>query len=103
MSVNGTIMYGINGGRIGECFVITAMDEQDAITDLAIRPNPSTGQFTLHNPRLAKNIAVYPSSGQKIWQGSGNTIDITAQPPGVYTAVVATERGRQAVRLVVMR
>jgi len=70
---------------------------------LRFLPNPSTGQFTLHNPRLAKNITVYTSTGQQVWQGTGNTIDLTEQPPGVYTAVVATEHGRQAVRLVVVR
>jgi len=68
-----------------------------------ITPNPSTGQFTLGLLPLANTIAVYTSTGQQVWQGGGNTIDLTAQPPGVYTAVVATERGRQAVRLVVVR
>jgi uncharacterized delta-60 repeat protein len=68
-----------------------------------ISPNPSTGIFTLNNASTTNLITVYTSTGQQVWQGTGNTIDLTAQPPGVYTVVVATERGRQATRLVLVR
>jgi hypothetical protein len=56
-------------------------------------------------PQIVDTIdAVYTTTGHRTYgQGTGNTIDLIAQPPGVYTAVVATERGRQAVRLVVVR
>jgi hypothetical protein len=64
-------------------------------------PNPSTGIFTIGIP--TPSTTVYTSTGQQVWKGTGNTIDLSSQPPGVYTAVVATERGRQAVRLVVVR
>ncbi len=72
-------------------------------TELAVSPNPSSGQFTINGIIKPTTVFVYSSTGQPVWQGSGNTIDLTAQPPGVYTAVIATERGRQAVRLVVLR
>nr|MBP9161481.1 T9SS type A sorting domain-containing protein [Flavobacteriales bacterium] len=64
-------------------------------------PNPSTGIFMIGIP--TPSTTVYTSTGQQVWKGTGNTIDLSSQPPGVYTAVVATERGRQAVRLVVVR
>jgi hypothetical protein len=70
---------------------------------LAAFPNPSSGHFTVNGVRSPFAISVYSSTDQQVWQSSGITIDLTAQPPGVYTAVVTTMQGRQAVRLMVVR
>ncbi len=71
--------------------------------ELAATPNPSSGHYTLSAIVPPFTISVYSATGKQVWQGSGNTIDLSTQPPGVYTAVLATERGRQVLRLVVLR
>jgi hypothetical protein len=87
-----------------ECVAIATNVEEGISRVLpSIFPNPSTSTFTIRNASCSNEIAVYTTTGHRVWQGTGNTIDLIAQPPGVYTAVVATERGRQAVRLVVVR
>ena len=110
LRLHDTYVYSEQSGNPGlpgipcDCSLLpVGIEELHSAMTAFITPNPSTGQFILVLAQKAKSIAVYSATGQQIWQGSGNTIDLTTQPPGVYTAVVATERGRQAVRLVVVR
>lgn len=46
---------------------------------------------------------VLDTQGRLVTSVRGNEIDLTAQPSGVYTAVVRSAGGRAAVRLVVVR
>lgn len=64
-------------------------------------PNPSTGLF--HLGHLAEKISIYNAQGKLLFRQHGNEVDLSAHPPGVYTAVVQTARGKIAQRLVVMR
>jgi len=64
--------------------------------------NPSTGFFRL-NTTAPIVVDVFDAQGRFITSVRGNEIDLTTQPPGVYTAVVRSASGRTAVRLVVMR
>jgi hypothetical protein len=64
--------------------------------------NPSSGLFRL-NATTPINVAVFDAQGRLVTSVRGNEIDLTAQPPGVYTAVVRSAGGRAAVRLVVVR
>lgn len=64
--------------------------------------NPSTGLFRL-NATTPINVAVFDAQGRLVTSVPGNEIDLTAQPPGVYIAVVSNTGGRTAIRLVVMR
>jgi hypothetical protein len=64
-------------------------------------PNPSTGLFTLD--KAPERITVYNAMGRRLFRTRGNTIDLSAWPPGVYTAVVQTPQGRATQRLVVVR
>jgi len=68
---------------------------------LTINPNPSTGHFYLG--QAVRQVTVYSAQGRLLFTAHGKEVDLSSQQPGVYTAVVATERGRQAVRLVVVR
>jgi hypothetical protein len=70
---------------------------------LTASPNPTTGQFILSGGNIPRSISIFTSTGQFVWEGSGNTIDLSAQPPGVYTAVVVSEGSSQALRLIVER
>ena len=70
-------------------------------TNLQISPNPSSALF--HISRAAELITVYNAQGKLLFRQHGNEVDLGAYPPGVYTAVVRTERGPSAQRLVVVR
>lgn len=64
-------------------------------------PNPSTGLF--HLGQAADHISVYNAQGRLLFRQHGNEVDLSAYPPGVYTAVVETAKGNSVLRLVVMR
>lgn len=64
-------------------------------------PNPSIGLF--HFSQAAEQIIVYNAQGKLLFRQHGNEVDLSAYPPGVYTAVVQTARGTIAQRLMVMR
>lgn len=66
-----------------------------------VTPNPSTGLF--HLGQAAKQITVYNAQGKLLFRQHGNEVDLSAYPPGVYTAVVQAAKGNSAQRLVVVR
>ncbi len=79
-----------------------SMSELDAISAESVAtPNPSTGLFHLSD--AAERITVYNAMGKLLFRGQGNTIDLSAWPPGVYTAVLRTAKGIRTQRLVVVR
>ena len=67
----------------------------------AATPNPSTGLF--HLAQASAQITVYNAQGRLLFRQHGDEVDLSAYPPGVYTAVVQTAKGSSALRLVVMR
>ncbi|MBK9764826.1 MAG: T9SS type A sorting domain-containing protein [Flavobacteriales bacterium] len=69
---------------------------------IKLTPNPSNGLFTLSNG-LKQHFTVFNAQGQFISNGNGPVIDLSAQPTGLYTAVIGTASGQQVVRLVVQR
>ena len=73
-------------------------------TEYHAYPNPSNGLFTLSTAsNLTDQVLVYDPHGREVLRTREKTIDLGAHPPGVYTAVVTTAQGRQAVRLVLLR
>jgi len=73
-------------------------------TEYRAYPNPSNGLFTLSTAsNLTDQVLVYDPHGREVLRTREKTIDFGAHPPGVYTAVVTTAQGRQAVRLVLLR
>ena len=103
-SVSDTIQYGFDAGYPGHCFLSIDVGEnffeEDPITAF---PNPSTGQFTLSPSQKANAITVYTPTGQQLIQSTGQTIDLSAYPPGLYHALVRTAQGEGHVRLMVQR
>lgn len=64
--------------------------------------NPSTGIFRL-NATTPIEVMVLDAQGRLVTSVRGNELDLSAHPPGLYTAVVTTAQGRQAMRLMVVR
>jgi len=70
-------------------------------------PNPSTGRFSLHLPdQLIQNLSVSNSLGQTILNHSNIEahdfiIDLSQASKGTYFALVTTEKGSKAIKLIV--
>jgi hypothetical protein len=67
-----------------------------------VSENPSTGLFRL-NTTAPIAVEVFDAQGRAIAAIRANELDLSAHPPGPYTAVVTTAQGRQAIRLMVVR
>ncbi|HRO97775.1 MAG TPA: T9SS type A sorting domain-containing protein [Ferruginibacter sp.] len=88
-------------GGPGSCnWTLGIHDVRDRFSSAA-SPNPSTGLF--HLSQAPKQITVYNAQGKQLFRQHGNEVDLSAYPPGVYTAVVETKKGPSAQRLVVVR
>ena len=68
---------------------------------LSVSPNPSTGLFTLG--QAAEQISVYNAQGRLLFRQHDREVDLSAYPPGLYTAVVRTAQGVGSIRLMVQR
>ena len=107
--INDAVMFnrsndGLPGGP--PCCVPLFLDvaDQNNIPTLRPAPNPSNGLFTLSTAsNLTDQVLVCDPHGREVLRTREKTIDLGAHPPGVYTAVVTTAQGRQAVRLVLLR
>ena len=107
-AVNDTIQFDINGinlGYVGQSCWQIASDVSESGTNEPARfnvsPNPSTGLF--HLGAAAREVQVYNAQGKLLFRQKGNEVDLGAEPPGVYTTVVETDKGRSVERLVVVR
>jgi hypothetical protein len=76
----------------------------DHAPSLGLWPNPSQGVFQVPNP-TAWALSVYDIHGREVLYGLpfSREIDLSEQPPGVYTAVLLTPAGPVAQRLMVLR
>ena len=68
-----------------------------------VAPNPGTGLFTLLGQAVPSQVMVFDPQGREVLHTRDRTIDLAGHVPGLYTAVVTTAQGRQAVRLVLVR
>jgi len=69
---------------------------------LVVGPNPSSGLFAFSDGHK-HSFTVFTTHGSALITGNFSVIDLSGQPTGIYTAVVAAAQGRQALRLVVLR
>jgi len=99
MSHNDTLWY-VTPGTCASTIAI----EEHPVQHILSHPNPSNRLFTLSTAsNLTDQVLVYDPHGREVLRTREKTIDLGAHPPGVYTAVVTTAQGRQAVRLVLLR
>ena len=109
VTVNDTNAYngysnpsGLPGGDPCCHALTTGIGSTQEVASICVTPNPSNGLFTLSNG-LKQGFTVFNAQGQFISNGRGPEIDLSAQPTGLYTAVIGTASGQQVVRLVVQR
>ncbi|MCB0808411.1 MAG: T9SS type A sorting domain-containing protein [Flavobacteriales bacterium] len=86
------------GGSPGYCWP-TSIDEHIR-SRVLVHPNPSSNSFTLSIGSDLLSVAVFDPQGREVLHTRERSIDLTGYAPGLYTAVVTTKQGPQAVRLV---
>ena len=67
-----------------------------SIAEYSISPNPTSGIATINGNDAVKNVTVFNSLGQKVWEGKSNTIDMTSLQSGIYIATINFEGGKTA-------
>lgn len=88
-------------GYPGSCLSV-GIEEESNDHELRASPNPSTGRFQLSG-NFQVPAQVFDVVGSLVAAPTSSTIDLTTQPPGIYTAVITSSAGRQVLRLVVER
>ena len=93
--------------RVGQtCFNWDAVDDSKNLSFASIQPNPNNGHFTVVGQNL-KSAVIYNAIGQKVasTQGEGNqlTLDLSAQPAGIYFVNITDSEGRKCVRKVLKK
>ena len=97
-----TTPVGDPGGPTICCWPLgLSVTEVDPSRHVLVSPNPSTGLFRFTNAPGEKRIL--DTRGREVLVTQANEVDLSGQPPGIYTAVVITASSRQAVRLVIVR
>ncbi len=109
--VNDTMRYDLSnnglpgpGGAGQACWpVSTGLNEAvlGGNAYMTVLPNPSSGLF--HFGQVAEQIIVYNAEGRLLFRQSGQEVDLSTYPPGLYHAVVRTVQSVGHVRLVVVR
>jgi hypothetical protein len=89
------------------------MNEANSVNDVWVYPNPSKGKFSfdlLFDNATDADIAVFDVTGRiiqtkrfiKVWNKSVD-IDLSAQPEGVYYAIVKNEKRQWMKKLIISR
>lgn len=80
------------------CNTLTSIREENGL-QLTISPNPSTGIFTITHPGLTSGeVEVFDQLGRKVTSmqisTSSTTIDLSAEPAGMYYLRLRDDKGR---------
>lgn len=101
-TVDGNVLFSPLGPDLTACGDLTSgILHSKIVPGPVVYPNPSTGIF--HLGVAAREVQVYNAQGQLLFTHKGHEVDLSTWPPGVYTAVVETGKGRSVERLVVVR
>ncbi|MFT5750861.1 MAG: hypothetical protein ACI828_002170 [Flavobacteriales bacterium] len=79
---------------------MTLSVEDNSINTISITPNPSTGLYTIANTQNSElyTVHVYNALGQLVTIIThSNSIDLSAQPNGVYIAKIKNQSGTNAI------
>lgn len=79
----------------------TAGMPQDAVTDLKLYPNPTSGQLYVSGMQEGLTVCLYDNLGRLRLTGQTPIIDLSSIPSGVYQLMIKTIIGTRTERLVV--
>ncbi|MBI4946480.1 MAG: T9SS type A sorting domain-containing protein [Bacteroidetes bacterium] len=73
---------------------------------IEIYPNPNTGTFTIETQEQESELTIVNILGEKVYQSiiqqlTNSTIDLSAQPNGIYFIHIKTEQGTATQKLII--
>ena len=70
---------------------------------ISIYPNPTQDQINFNQPEMVKNVIIYTTTGQKVFETNElqNNISINNFPSGVYLINIETITGAQITKKIV--
>ncbi len=77
----------------------TAISETGDKEHISVYPNPGSGIYTIDGENI-EAFEIRNSAVQLVLKSSGNTIDISDQPDGVYLLTVTTNSTKKTYRLI---
>jgi hypothetical protein len=83
------------------CSMSVGIAESGVLPNL-LSENPTAGLFVLDSPTPIE-VVVHNAQGQFIARAITKEIDLSAHPPGVYTATIGNGMERRSLRLLVIR
>lgn len=93
-----------NPGQV-RVFDLSGVLSSDAFVALrtAVYPNPATDvvYIELKDGLMLKEVTVYNSLGQEVKKSNSSTVQITGLASGIYYAVITTDRGKAAHKIVI--
>jgi hypothetical protein len=84
--------------------VITGIDKNDLVNNVAVYPNPTNGLITIDNPMLA-DVTVYNMAGSEVVKADKNVkqIDLSAFPEGVYFVRFSNQNSTTVKKIALIR
>ena len=75
--------------------------EDNALANLSVSPNPTTGIINIDNAGMLNNVSLTDVSGKVVAMNVvGNTVDISSFASGVYFLNIETEKGSTTKKIV---
>jgi hypothetical protein len=69
-------------------------------TIFTIVPNPSSGKYKIHGSIQEMHVKIYNQMGEHVSEVSGNEIDISNQPGGIYLMEITCGKDRKITKIV---
>lgn len=96
-----------NNTTLSESILMTVADENLGTEELEkmelqIYPNPVKDYLYL-NSNEAFQIQLYDFTGKLIWQNSGNQMDISLFPNGIYIIKITSDSGKTFVKKIIIQ
>ncbi|ESU30005.1 hypothetical protein FLJC2902T_04930 [Flavobacterium limnosediminis JC2902] len=100
-----------NGNRVTfnnisvEGVTYTLTTEENAMADLIVYPNPTTGVVRVVYPSDALDYSIYGIDGRKIQNGklNNNEVNLSQLPSGLYLMQLQDENGKSTVRKIIKK
>ncbi|GAB5416562.1 MAG: hypothetical protein Crog4KO_34000 [Crocinitomicaceae bacterium] len=101
---NGNYACVIDNGSCSDttdCFAVTTIGiEETFYSQFSISPNPARSTINIQSEIAIENVSIQNTLGQMVLETTGQTIDISNYPNGVYLITIFTEDGSSTKRFI---
>lgn len=80
-----------------DCVFLSSTEEQEALADVVLYPNPTTNQFNLSNNDVVKSLTIFNILGKQmkhINYFNGDAVDVADLADGMYLVALHNEDGQ---------